>query len=319
MVTRASRLAVLLPALLSCSDPYITEDTSTGCRNRYDDDGDGLVDCADPSCIASGVCEAGESACRNGRDDDGDGSIDCQQNTCIAGGYCDSAEAACAPTPQSGCLVGQGCYLSYVGMTSQAQTRCRLASAVVGTLCSNAAIAALDARDRHPCVAGRGCIAFGADDGVCSPYCRRNDDCPAGGMCEPDPALSMRPGLCTVPCNPLNGAGCLSDRLRCASWAESRRLAFNEGGARHHCVAATVPRGAAAVGAPCNDPPTLSTPSSRICAAGSVCIQRADGTRCRALCDLAAPSCPAGIPCQVLYPTGRPVAYGEARFGACTQ
>ena len=42
------------------------------CRNGVDVDGDGLVDCADPSCLVDDACGRGED-CDNGVDDDGDG------------------------------------------------------------------------------------------------------------------------------------------------------------------------------------------------------------------------------------------------------
>jgi len=317
VVTRA-RWVCVVALLFSCSDPIITEDTATGCRNRFDDDGDGLVDCADPSCVASGVCESGEVACRNGTDDDGDGSIDCQQATCVAGGHCDSAEVMCTAAPQSGCLTGQGCYLSFVNGTTTSLSRCRLASASVAPACDSPAIRLLTPRDRHPCIAGSGCLSFGASDGTCTPYCNRDDDCLAGGVCTPNPAQSGHPGLCTVPCNPFSASSCSSERLRCASLHESRSTRFADGGARHSCVGVTTPRGAAALGAECDDPPGPATSSDRICAAGTACVPRADGTRCRALCDVDAPRCPAGLPCQPLYPAGRPVAFRATRYGACT-
>lgn len=53
------------------------------CGDLLDDDGDGLVDCADPDCDLSAACpESGN--CADGRDNDVDGSIDCADPDCTA-------------------------------------------------------------------------------------------------------------------------------------------------------------------------------------------------------------------------------------------
>ena len=52
----------------------------TDCGNGIDDDGDGLIDCADPDCANSNVCLI--EICNNGVDDDGDGFIDCADVEC---------------------------------------------------------------------------------------------------------------------------------------------------------------------------------------------------------------------------------------------
>ena len=46
------------------------------CNNGIDDDGDGLIDGADPNCQSTEICN-------NGQDDDGDGKIDGQDEDCI--------------------------------------------------------------------------------------------------------------------------------------------------------------------------------------------------------------------------------------------
>jgi hypothetical protein len=308
---------VSLVSLVSCSDPIITEDTRTGCSNHYDDDGDGLVDCADPSCIASGICEVGAAACSNGADDDGNGQTDCQQNTCVAGGYCDSAVTACGVAPQRGCVAGEGCYQASDNAASAAELRCRLAGSRPGVTCSRAAVAALTPREVHPCPAGQGCANIAGDESICANYCNSDSDCPPGGTCQPPPASTRRPGLCTVPCIPTSGVGCPSSSFRCASFHEALAATFAAGGARFLCVPTSIPAGQATVGGACDDPPTLSSPRARVCGAGTACIGLSDGTRCRQICDLAASSCAAGTTCQVLYPSGRPVAYATQRFGAC--
>lgn len=59
------------------------------CDNGIDDDGDGLVDCADPDCCGiegCGVCL--EINCDNGIDDDGDGLIDEDDPDCFSDSPC---------------------------------------------------------------------------------------------------------------------------------------------------------------------------------------------------------------------------------------
>ena len=59
------------------------------CDNGIDDDGDGLVDCADPDCCGTedcGICL--EVNCDNGIDDDGDGLIDEDDPDCFSDSPC---------------------------------------------------------------------------------------------------------------------------------------------------------------------------------------------------------------------------------------
>jgi hypothetical protein len=69
----------------SCAKP-----TETNCADGIDNDGNGLTDCADPSCagLSCGTgcgCAAGrktELACHDGLDNDGDGLVDCADPDC---------------------------------------------------------------------------------------------------------------------------------------------------------------------------------------------------------------------------------------------
>ncbi len=78
-----------------------------GCAERcfggVDDDGDTLVDCADPDCSGSPDCDV-ESSCTNGMDDDGDDLLDCADPDCDA---CDDGDActvdACDAGAPTGC------------------------------------------------------------------------------------------------------------------------------------------------------------------------------------------------------------------------
>ena len=59
------------------------------CTDGVDDDGDGLVDCADPDCAADPACSGDDDTssgpqedCINGVDDDEDGDVDCADPDC---------------------------------------------------------------------------------------------------------------------------------------------------------------------------------------------------------------------------------------------
>lgn len=64
--------------------PMPAENSNSGCSNNVDDDGDGMIDCADNSCSERFVCQ-GESTngrCSDGIDNDGDGAMDCADDDC---------------------------------------------------------------------------------------------------------------------------------------------------------------------------------------------------------------------------------------------
>jgi hypothetical protein len=58
------------------------------CEDGQDDDGDGMVDCADADCFEAANCQAGGSeertdrACSDWIDNDGDGAVDCDDQDC---------------------------------------------------------------------------------------------------------------------------------------------------------------------------------------------------------------------------------------------
>ncbi|MBM4342436.1 MAG: hypothetical protein FJ100_03545 [Deltaproteobacteria bacterium] len=62
------------------------------CADRKDDDGDGMVDCADADCAKDEACKIGSgpentnARCSDWFDNDGDGLIDCDDPDCEAGG-----------------------------------------------------------------------------------------------------------------------------------------------------------------------------------------------------------------------------------------
>lgn len=64
----------------------------TACTGRVDEDGDGMVDCADADCFHDRACEAGgagentDARCSDWIDNDGDGMIDCDDQDCMGPG-----------------------------------------------------------------------------------------------------------------------------------------------------------------------------------------------------------------------------------------
>ena len=92
------------------------------CNNLVDDDGDRIVDCADPDCAMDPACrciptpETTDMACSDGRDNDCDGVADCADSDCrpntTGGGECcngrddnangliDEFSCACESSPQ---------------------------------------------------------------------------------------------------------------------------------------------------------------------------------------------------------------------------
>jgi hypothetical protein len=72
--------------------------SSEVCNNRFDDDGDGAIDCADTDCAMNPLClcvptpEADATACSDGSDNDCDRQADCADPDCA------STTACCRPT-----------------------------------------------------------------------------------------------------------------------------------------------------------------------------------------------------------------------------
>jgi len=95
LVALAAPFAVT-PAVLAQDAPAAAESVpdaprparESTCDDRRDEDGDGLVDCADADCFSARACEAGQSAentnaaCSDWIDNDGDDAIDCDDEDC---------------------------------------------------------------------------------------------------------------------------------------------------------------------------------------------------------------------------------------------
>ncbi len=90
--------------------------TTEDCTDGVDNDCDGLIDCAEPSCgnkhcsmatagaggvCTAGTCQATTEDCKNGYDDDGDGKADCNDTDCqpvgnLLGKACDALGNTCS-------------------------------------------------------------------------------------------------------------------------------------------------------------------------------------------------------------------------------
>ena len=85
------------------------------CANAWDDDADGLVDCADSDCVADPVCQGQvETHCTDGLDDDGDGLVDCADADCAADQACVGVGPTCSEvlTCAQGCAGDLGCSMA---------------------------------------------------------------------------------------------------------------------------------------------------------------------------------------------------------------
>ena len=68
---------------------YCDLNQEVDCSDGIDDDFDGLVDCADPSCANKDACPSdSEADCQDGVDNDGDGKLDCADEDCSNDDWC---------------------------------------------------------------------------------------------------------------------------------------------------------------------------------------------------------------------------------------
>jgi len=88
--------------LIDCADPDCASATVCQappsqeiCTDTVDNDGDGLIDCADPDCASATVCQAppSQEICTDTVDNDGDGLIDCADPDCASATVCQAPPA----------------------------------------------------------------------------------------------------------------------------------------------------------------------------------------------------------------------------------
>ena len=83
----AAALLYLLSWSYSCSSDQAPA-SEQNCANRFDDDGDGKIDCVDEDCRDTSTCQANPEFCSDGLDNDGDGAVDCVDSDCAGNPNC---------------------------------------------------------------------------------------------------------------------------------------------------------------------------------------------------------------------------------------
>lgn len=303
-LTGTAVIAALVMAA-ACSEPQIVESGPGACSNKQDDDGDGLIDCDDPDCAASGVCERLLSTCLNGVDDDQSGLLDCQEEACRSLAPCrDPIEAPCSFTsPETRCPRGKGCYI-----TADNRRWCALEGAsLAGDPCGDT-----DPSDRsRGCAAGYLCV----EGNRCEKACRSDADCTRNSICR---ALGPEVSVCTLSCLVFGGLSGTSTELGCRSNEECVALQrtglfLERGGWAHQCVA----RDRAPVAGLLTDGQLCFEDASRApsdrCAPGFLCVPEPLGDRCRATCRAR----PDGVPTATCVPGY--LCYGVVPFSAQEQ
>ena len=266
------RAGVLLVVLLACTSPRIAEDSAAACSNGLDDDGNGLADCADPSCVKSGACELDAASCSNGLDDDGDGRVDCEEDSCIKGGFCEKIAADCDVIHQTGCVRGMACQpVDPVAGTPRVCVR-------PGITAENHRCAPTAEDPGGGCQAGTICYSLG----LCAQPCETYFDCPRSSLC----IRGEQPyGVCSLTCFP--ALGCV-DGYGCVALQRTND-AYAYQGWMHSCftneaIDGLLAKAAATVGQPCVDGAVTSTPPETVCATGLLCVPEPSGNVCREVC-----------------------------------
>jgi len=86
--------------LVDCEDPTCSQFASCSgnehCYNGVDDNGNGLIDCEDDTCQGLFICQDDIEDCSNGKDDDNDGAVDCQDTACQNTNICKPGAEHCS-------------------------------------------------------------------------------------------------------------------------------------------------------------------------------------------------------------------------------
>ena len=195
-------------------------------------------------------------------------------------------------SPQCGCGVGQGCYLS-----GSARTCAVAGTGALGVACTTV----------NDCAPGFGCLGISADASrvinQCYTHCDVDGDCPAGSICGGINDATGMPisgaGACSVGCDLGTGGGCVAGG-RCTAYQET-------GGTMRWYTDCVGPVGAGGRGAACTN--VLD------CQAGYACV----GMTCLPWCQNpgvigTAGGCRASEAC---YGFTSPITIGGASFGVC--
>ena len=220
--------------------------------------------------------------------DSGPGGFDAGPTDSGGGGGC--TETPCRlVSPQCGCAVGQGCYISGGDRVCGAP-----GTELTGQACAGATA----------CQAGNLCVGDASmSAALCRRFCDSDSDCAgAGALC----LLTLSDGmggsipdatLCTAACNPASSTGC-PPTMGCDIFQESM-------GAMRvltDCRAA----GSTGEGATCTD--------SDQCAPGLFCGGATGSQMCVRYCQLPGGTCGAGTTCNAFTD---PVIVGGIQYGYC--
>jgi hypothetical protein len=167
------------------------------CGDGFDNDGDGLLDCADPDCemqfCGDGcVCFNGvavEGRCQDGLDNDRDGKIDCFDPDCI-GQICGAGGCTCSGNGKKETACNDGADNDGDGLTDCADPDCD------GELCQAAPM-------MYRCSAGS-CACGDAGVPETGALCRDQLDNDCNGLID-----CAEPACNGESCSPDGGAGCL--------------------------------------------------------------------------------------------------------------
>jgi len=165
------------------------------CGNSVDDNGDGLIDCLDPTCKEEPPCY--ELYCSDGSDDDNDGDIDCRDFDCMGAVSCvgGSGEIGDPCTSHSDCKSGK-CYMELEtgwpgGYCIQVSSirKCGEFECPAGTACEPIGFVSVtgpwacarECSESEPCREGYLC-----EDHLCFPLCTSAEQCAETGFCNYD-------------------------------------------------------------------------------------------------------------------------------------
>jgi hypothetical protein len=229
-------------ALSACVSP---ESGEQDCADFDDNDGDGLMDCADPGCQALPQCDTGTQLV----------GTPCTANTdCSAQGD----DPVCLTEAVFGWPQGTCSEFCSTDLGEQANPDCQPGSICTATAETGVGVCIRFCTVPSDCRAGYSCV-----DQACRPSCSSASQCPQTGYCETDDVADQ--GLCLAPvcgdrvvegtetCDPPDGLGCsdacASKELACGNFEDDDRDTLLD------CLdpdcAAACAGGTVATGAPC--------------------------------------------------------------------
>ncbi len=117
-------------AVLTDPEPDTSTFIQEVCTNQFDDDGDGLTDCADPVCKGAKACA--EKECSDGKDNDQDGYIDCHDPDCEYVDVCHPETCAsfyeCLAVMGCQCALGDDCPVKDTPEYQECQKKCYMSN-----------------------------------------------------------------------------------------------------------------------------------------------------------------------------------------------